>query len=450
MNATRDSFGAGYPVHESLQTVVIFPCFQRETLHHANACAKAWHELGFRVRLLLADDCADKETGNDPAGIERIVMPLVARETEGFPLHQVISDAEAAHPGFSLLLANLPVMPRVRNGHLEEFWAELGGILLMSVEFAADHELHDFAAPEPFLDGCDALYLREDRIAGMREFLDSSGCVEAVLLGHRGWDIVIGENLLAEELPAAMGPTGILTAVAPQAYLLRDRTLDLAEAGLVAGNENSRDEDAAEDLVPAMHAADARIRFSVRLQQRAAQRWGMRATFLDLPRPRLAGGSREEAARLHDLVIAPTLVDDPDLGFMRIARWLEAAPAGGDSVLGSLAYFARSPSWHYRFAQALAALCLRVESRGTPRISKANETNRVASHNLRRLLRDTSMPDYLQRYLVLELFAIFLFDAGQLSLELHDYLALSCENDIERDLLRALMNGISKDHAHVA
>jgi hypothetical protein len=403
-------------------------------LEHQLRWLAAWQGLGFEV---LSFNVPEEIARLRAAGVdEAVLLPADPAETgeavHGKPVPRVqalLARLARLHAGRPVILVNSDILPAATGPGFAWFWLDRAPALALTREEAISVGSYTAAAHSPYRGGLDAFVLRAAAVPAVLKALEAWPVAARMCFGILGWDYLLGAAIRRPEIGGMICDSGLLLHVShPTTYS------GLAEFAHYMPAMAALTGAAAETPEAAAHA------FHQRIVQDCDANLGLRrlvkGAFFRLPGLDQPVPAEALALAREILALAPGLRWSLNFALLaRLAEGLMAAPATG---LAATAPMLASGGDRLQLPDLLAACLLHLRCRPGRPVTAAYPPGNLHGRALQITLESTAADPETRLVEVARLFCTELADYGIFNPRLFNWLALSCRNDTERGLLRAL------------
>lgn len=409
-------------------------------LAYQKRCADAWCAAGFEFRSFNAaqEAAALRDAGFDPGRIESLEPDEDARSLFGKPLPRVLSVlrrlAEQSRDR-PVLLVNADLYPAVRSARVCEFWSRLAPALALTRLECVSLTPGALRRADSYRGGLDAFHFAPGSLARVIGELEKFAVSERMAFGIPGWDYLVGGVVRSDSVGGRIMDSGLLChLVHEQSYSALDElehyrsafeSLRVADARSLSG--------IAEQFAALIRSDCRRGSVDTRLAVSIFCCWPSEPDFSER--------ELELASDLADSIRRrwPRVADG--VGFVDYAAAVRAVERGR-AVMASVGNsLVSSCSRLVRFAQVLHAVAWTLETKFGRTMLHASEAYPEGNQHapaLENIIARHPDSDPDRRLHVAWLFGTELIDYGIFNRRLYNWLALTCRNEDERSLLRAI------------
>jgi hypothetical protein len=179
-------------------------------------CFNTWKAAGFQVRT--ANVGSEAEALRAAGVSSEDIIILSADETGkalfGRPMPKikaVLNHARQLSDGSSsVLLVNSDLYPAVRGTGIAAYWGSLGGAVALTREECPLIEAYNYHDQAPYRGGLDAFCIQADTLGPLIEGLNNLAVSERMCFGIPGWDYMMGALITSESIGGSILDSGVL------------------------------------------------------------------------------------------------------------------------------------------------------------------------------------------------------------------------------------------------
>lgn len=422
------------------QTLVVTSVNPFSNVPHQRKCFLQWQALGYDVVTANVKVEADKllELGFKQADI------LVTPEAEtGLALFQkpvplVVPLLQRMENDFGheyCILVNADIYAAVRSSTLSSFWDSCNSVLALTRDETHALAAHDYFQNTPYRGGLDAFFMTQGALKRVNRQLQGLSCSDRMAFGIPGWDYLLGAVVLSPNVGGTIVDSGLLLHRSHKATYgniseFNHYVPDMVSLGAVNAHEASQ---AAHEFsqcikshcdINSVLTRRAKALFYTPVQKNYAELasdGAISSIFEQISNqfPDMANSYRHYTL----LSLLQRGLEDNNLSFSMFVNTL-----------------ATSPSKLYQFSQVLFAACVfQTVQRQTMRLAQISSRYPEGSQHapaLRNVLSSYEDGTPERRLHIATLFFSELLEFSIFNPRLYKYLALSCCNESERDLLK--------------
>ena len=403
-------------------------------LNHQLRCLSAWKALGFEVLTFNVPDEIDRLRAAGVADAD--MLPADPSETglaqHGKPVPRVgdlLARIAHLHPGRPLLLVNADIYPAAASPGFVWSWLDQAPVVALTREETISIGSYTALMHTPYRGGLDIFAIRAGMVPALLAELDRWPVRDRMCFGIPGWDFLLGAIIRRPEIGGIICDSGLLLHVwHPTTYAgVTEFTHYLPAMQALTGSAS----DTAADAAYVFHrqiVRDCEAGSSLRRQ--------VKGGFLRLPAlgqpilPRAVEVARDIRA------LAPGLCWNLNLAVL--ARLIEAVVDRPDIPLAITLPMFASAGDRVQLPDLLAACLMHLQCRTGGAVTSDYPANNLHGRALQIVLENTAADPEARLVEVARLFCTELADYGIFNPRLFNWIALSCRNETERSLLRAI------------
>ncbi|MGK7294227.1 MAG: hypothetical protein ACNS61_00190 [Candidatus Wenzhouxiangella sp. M2_3B_020] len=331
-----------------------------------------------------------------------------------------------------VILTNSDIYPAIRSSSILRYWESCANALAMTREECLALDSHSFSVQNPYRGGVDTFYFSRQALETISEVLQSIPAAGRMAFGIPGWDYLVAASALRPEVSGKIMDGRVLLHVShEQTYTTISEFSHYVEYLYLKGFVSEKSfEKAAEEFANRISSECA----GNRGRSRMAGLLYYDRPVTDNLRERIPSEVSRYVSRLTG--IAPQIEDS--YSAREIVSMVDKLITEEETLQSILQSSLNSRSILFQFTETLfvTALALGCRCRGegfSPRENypSGNRHSEAIDHILDRY---SSSPEYLRVGLA-KLFGTELLDYQIVNRRIFNYLAFSCENDVERQLL---------------